>query len=423
MGRLLAKWTVVAVVAVFMLGFMVSLADNASAKTTKLTFWSWRTEDRAAYEKFIKEFETAHPDIQIQFVPYKNTEYNTILATALQGGSGPDVMQLRAYGGMEPLANAGYLVPLDGKIKALSEFPKATLGGAANRRDKHVYGVPFAVQTIQVLYNKAVFTKLGLTEPQTWSEFLQTAAKVKKAGYIPFANGGKDGWTLETFFGAVAPNFYGGSDFFDALTSGEKNFQDPKFIASIKKMLELRPYLPDNYMGVGYTDMQMMFAQEMAAMWLAGSYELGTMKSLNPKLEMGVFVVPPDKKGDPTYMSTYVDGSYGINAASKHQEEALEFVKWLATKEYGQMFTDELAQISAVPGTKPSHPVLAEMVRLMRSYQTPYLMLTGFRYGQPSGSTLLQNDLQGVFAGKLTPEEAAADIQQGLARWHEPFKK
>ncbi|MCR4402973.1 MAG: extracellular solute-binding protein [Firmicutes bacterium] len=83
-----------------------------AAEKAELTFWSWRTEDIDAYAKSIRAFQTSNPDISMKFMSFKNTEYNTILATALQGGTGPDIIQLRSYGGMEALANAGYLVPL-----------------------------------------------------------------------------------------------------------------------------------------------------------------------------------------------------------------------------------------------------------------------------------------------------------------------
>jgi len=105
----------------------------------------------------------------VTFTPYRNTEYNTILSTALQGGGGPDVIQLRAYDGMEPLAQAGFLYPLDGEIAELDSFNEGFLAGATNREDGRDYGVPFALQTVQVLYNEAMFEELGLEEPQTCS--------------------------------------------------------------------------------------------------------------------------------------------------------------------------------------------------------------------------------------------------------------
>jgi raffinose/stachyose/melibiose transport system substrate-binding protein len=402
------------------LTLLLLLAGWGTSQTT-LDFWSWRTEDVAAYQQFIDEFQREHPEIAVTFTPYRNTEYNTIVSTALQGGGGPDIVHLRAYGGMEPLAEAGLIVPLDGSVEALSGFDPNILRGATNRADGGIYGVPFALQTVQVLYNKALFERLGLEEPQTWSEFLSASQALERNGLTALANGAKDPWTLETLFGAVAPTYYGCGDFYRKVVAGDADFTDPRFIRALEKMVELRPYMADNYMGVGYTDMQTLFAYEQAGMLIGGSYELGVMEQLNPDLEIGSFAVPGESASDPKCISFYVDGSYGINASSPDQEEAVEFIRFLASREYGQMFTDTLKQISAVPGTEPTDPALSEMARMMNEIGTPYLMLTGFRFGQPSGSTLLQNEVQAVFAGDQTAAQAAANIQRGIAIWYEPF--
>lgn len=399
----------------------ISLGFAAAKDEVELTFWSWRTEDVKAYEKFIAEFNKENPNIHIKFIPYRNTEYNTILSTALQGGSGPDIIHLRAYGGMESLANAGYLIPLNDKVPELKEFPEYVLGGATSIRDGKIYGVPFALQHVLVLYNKHLFNELGLWIPKTWDEFLTIAEKAKQAGYIPFANGTKDAWTLETLFGGIGPTFYGGDKYYEAVVAGEKTFESEEMEKALEKMLELKPYLPNYYTGVSYTDMQMMFAQELAVMWIAGSYEIGTMKQMNPDIEIGAFIVPGESQDVPAYNSIYVDGSYGINADTDHLEEALKFIRFTATKKFGQMFTDELAQISAVPGVIPTVEALKDVVSVANP--TPYLMLTAFRYGQPSGSTLLQNELQALMAGTQDIETSLRKIQEGIATWYEPFQK
>lgn len=405
------------------LALVIVAAFLASAfAQTNLTFWSWRTEDVAAYEQFIAAFREENPDIDVTFTPYLNTEYNTILATALQGGGGPDIVHLRAYGGMESLAGAGLLVRLDDKVDALQGFDPNILLGATNRADGGVYGVPFALQTVQVLYNVDMFERLGLEEPTTWAEFLAVGDALKASGVYALANGAKDPWTLETLFGAVAPTYYGCTPFFEEITAGETDFTDPRFTAALERMVELKPYMAENYMGVGYTDMQTLFAFEQAGILVGGSYELGNMAQLNPDLRIGSFAVPADDASVPKCISFYVDGSYGINAASQHQEEALRFIEFLASQEYGQMFTETLQQPSAVPGTVPTSPALAEMVEMMNEYGTPYLMLTAFRFGQPSGSTLLQNEMQAVMGGDKTVAEAVTNIQRGVAEWFEGFR-
>ncbi|HEX7001276.1 MAG TPA: extracellular solute-binding protein [Trueperaceae bacterium] len=401
-----------------LLAAVATLAFTAGALAqTTLTFWSWRTEDVAAYEKFIEAFRQEHPDIDVEFTPYLNTEYNTILSTALQGGGGPDIVHLRAYGGMEPLADAGYLVRLDDKVPALADFDPGILLGATNRADGGVYGVPFALQTVQVLYNEDMFEELGLSEPTTWEEFLAVGDALKASGVNALANGALEPWTVETLFGGVGPTFYGGDEFFQAITGGQTDFTDPRFAAALEHMVALEPYLASNYMGVAYTDMQSMFAFGQAGMLIGGSYELGILKQLNPELNVGAFPVPGDAPGDGR-ISYYVDGSYGINAASPHQEEALAFIEFLASQEYGQMFSDELQQISAVPGVTPTSEELSEIVGLMNEVGTPYLMLTAFRFGQPSGSTLLQNEMQAVLAGDQEVTDAVTNIQRGVAEWY-----
>ncbi|HZJ08152.1 MAG TPA: extracellular solute-binding protein [Trueperaceae bacterium] len=395
----------------------LSLLTAALAQTT-LEFWSWRTEDVEAYEKFIAAFEADNTDIQVNFTPYLNTEYNTIVATALQGGGGPDIVHLRAYGGIEALAEAGLILRLDDKVPALADFAPGILLGATNRADGGVYGVPFALQTVQVLYNVDMFEELGLSEPTTWDEFLAVGDALKESGVYALANGALEPWTLETLFGGVGPAFYGGDEYLEAVTGGEADFTDPRFAAALEHMVALQPYLAENYMGVGYTDMQSLFAFEQAGMLIGGSYELGTLAQLHPELTVGSFAVPGDAPGDAA-ISYYVDGSYGINATSPNQEAALRFIAFLATQEYGQMFTDELQQISAVPGVQPSSEALADMVALMDEAGTPYLMLTAFRYGQPSGSTLLQNEMQAVMGGDQSVADAVANIQRGVSEWYD----
>ena len=86
------------------------------------------------------------------------------------------------------------------------------------------------------------------------------------------------------------------------------------------------------------------------------------------------------------------------------------------------MFTDELQQISAVPGAQPTSEALAGMVELMNEQGTPYLLLTAFRYGTPNGSTLLQNEMQAVMADDKSVADAVTNIQRGVAEWFEGFQ-
>lgn len=397
--------------------------SSAFAQKTTLNFWTWRPEDTDAYNRLIAVFEKANPTIDVVLTAHKNTEYNTILSAALAGGAGPDVLQSRAYGGLEATAQSGYLEPLDAHLPELKKFDKSFLKGATSIKDGKVYGVPFAGQTLFVFYNKAIYKELKLTVPDTWDQFIANLEAMKKAGVQPLANGGKDGWTFEIMMGAMCPNFYGANSFFDAVVAGKTTFQDPKFVAAIAKLKELTPYMPELYMGVPYADMQSAFINEVAGHFIGGSFEAGYFSAQNPALEYDVFPAPVAKKGDPHYVSVYADGSFSVNAASKNKADALKFAKFLASKATGDFFIKELKQVSAVPGADTSGSPYIKKVIELQKYSTPYIMLVGFRYQQPTGSVLIQAALQGMMAGTIDAAEVCRQVQEGIAAYYAPFKK
>lgn len=401
---------------------VAAMVTAAPALAQDLTFWSWRQEDRAAYEQFIEAFEAANPDITVTFETFEATNYNTILSTALAGGTGPDVMMVRAYGGLENVATAGYLEPLsDENVPALAEFAEPALAAESVRADGQVYAVPFASQTQLVIYNKAIFDANGLEEPQSWEELMALSQTLKDAGIIPFANGTATAWQNETVTFGLGSSLIG-TDFYEDLMAGEADFTDERFTSALAAINEVaQEYFPDGFIGLDYPSAQQLFASGMAGMFIGGSYELATFESLNPEIEMGVFAAPGESAEDEKLVGLYFDGGYAVNAASPNKEAAITFLNYLASQEFGQAFANTLNNISAVPGVTFDDPLLAEVNELNQS-SIPYLMLVHFRYGEPSGSVLVQSEMQRLFGGESTPEAAGEALTTGLAAWYEPFQ-
>lgn len=395
----------------------------APALAQDLTFWSWRQEDRAAYEQFIDTFEAANPGITVKFETFEAANYNTILATALAGGTGPDLMMVRAYGGLENVAAAGYLEPLTTEtVPALAEFSAASLAAESGRADGTLYAVPFASQTQLVIYNKALFDANGIAEPQTWDELVAASQKLKDAGVIPFANGTATAWQNETVTFGLGSSLMG-KDFYDELMAGTTDFTDERFTGALAAVADVAAqYFPDGFIGLDYPSAQQLFSSGMAGMFIGGSYELATFKTQNPDIELGVFAAPGKTAEDEKLVGLYFDGGYAANAAGANKEASLKFLNYLASKEFGQAFADTLSNISTVPGVTFDNPLLAEVNELNQS-SIPYLMLAHFRYGEPSGSVLIQGEMQKLFSGQTTPEAIGTTLTEGLAAWYEPFKK
>ena len=111
-----------------------------------------------------------------------------------------------------------------------------------------------------------------------------------------------------------------------------------------------------------------------------------------------------------------------MNAKTEKKDAALKFVRFLATPEYGTSFTNTLKNLSPIKGIKIEDAITQDVAKLAENSMS-YLMLVRFRYQEPSGSVLLQSNVQKMLAGQQTPEQAAAEINKGIATYYKPFQK
>lgn len=398
----------------------IGSSDNGDDVTLKV--WSWRTEDIEAYNRIFDIFEEQNPGITVEFEAFQNTEYNQILTTGLAGGDGPDVPMVRAYGQLQPNIEAGQLEPIDGKVDGLDAIAPSVIAGAQGKADGKTYAVPLATQTLQMFYNKAIFKEQGLKVPTTWDEFIALNEKLNDADITPLALGAKDDWILPIFADIVGSARYGGSEFEAKVLSGETDFNDPDYVASLQIVSDLEKYMTPDVVGVSYTDSQIQFTSGQAAQFPGGSFEIATFRTQAPDLDFGSYQVPlPPQAVSTTPVSPgFSDGNFAINSKSEHKDEAFALLSWLATEEFGQLVADELNQFSAIPGVTYSDDVMQEAWTNYEKGQAPYLLLVDFRYGEPLGTAVLGTQVQKMFLGDTDAAGAAAALQEGVSQWFTP---
>lgn len=400
---------------------LAATAIAAPAVAQDLSFWSWRQEDRAVYEDLIAAFEAANPGITVEFEAFEASSYATILSTALAGESGPDMMMVRAYGAFEAVAGADYLMPItQDDVPGLASMNETALLAQTLREDGEIYGVPFASQTMLVIYNKGIYDQLGLSEPDTWDELLANAQAIEDAGMFAFANGTATAWQNETIVSALGSSTIG-QDFFREVVAGTTDFTDPRFVAGLEKVQEISNYFPDGFTGLDYASSQQLFVSGLAAMFAGGSFEIANFRNQNPDLEIGVFAAPGPSADDAKLVGVFFDGGYAGNASTEHAEAVKKFLAYTATTEFGQVFANELRNITPIQGVTLTDDLLNEVAQLNQS-AVPYIMLTNFRYEEPSGSVLLQAEVQKMLAGETTPQDAAQAVTDGIATYYAPFQ-
>ena len=224
-------------------------------------------------------------------------------------------------------------------------------------------------------------------------------------------------------WGALAPAYYGGNDFFNSIVAGSTNFNDSAFVASLKAEANLYKYMPAGASGLDYNTSRGLFANGKAAFYIGGNYEISYFRSLNPNLKVGWFPGPAATQGGKRYVTNWADGAFAINAKTTHKAEALKFLNFLASKTFLTDAANQLGWIPPLAGIQSSDPAIAAMQQKIPTMGTPFLTLVGFRYGTPTSSSIMQPGFQKVAAGTQTVEQLAKSIQDGVATWYKPFTK
>lgn len=418
------KWVRVAsfVAAVFILTACSSggNSNGNTSGTTTITLWTWRTEDQTQMKQIFQGFSQQNPDVAVDLQAIPDTDYTNRLQVALRAGQGPDIAQMRPYGGLQPIIDGGYVAPLDDKVTELSKFSDDSKAPARGVKDKKIYGVPYSNPDLGVYYNTELFKQNGLDIPQTYSEFVAACQKLKTAGITPIAAGGANGtgWALEINLGVLGPNIQG-PDFYNNMMNGSTTFNDPKYVATLQRFKDLSPYYSEGFAGVDYTTATQQFINGKAAMFFGGSWENGSFKSQNPNLHYSIFSFPPDVPTQPAYTSTFGDGSYALIASSTKQAAALKVLNFMASQQFEQQFADKLGWIPARTDVTPNDSVLKQMVS-MSQHAVPYLTVVGFRWQDPTASSVLQPGLIDVVSGKTTPSNLAKATNDAVSQWFKP---
>lgn len=391
----------------------------APGGTVTLTAWGWNQD--AEWGGTVEAFNKAQDQFKITYRGYKADEYNSIIQTGLSGSSGPDVLMLRSYGGLETLVAGGLISPIE--VSAMSDFAEDVVAGATSREDDKLYGVPFAVQTAGIFYNKDIFAEQGLNPPKTWSEFIQINDKLLEAGITPIATTVSSSWMLPIVRDVLTASVYGGPALAQDLLSGAAEFTDPRYEAANQQLLELKKYFPANVDGVSNSDAQTMFASAKAAMFIGGIWELNFFRSEMPDLNVGVFSAPrADDSGDTPYTMGYVDGSWGVSAKlpDEKKEAAQAFLEWVAGEEYGMEVAESVLQLPANPKVEPGDEILAQVAKDFQENPVSYLTYVNFDYGTPSGTSLEYDALQRMMIGSTTPAGVGQELQEGISQWFTP---
>ncbi|MYW30688.1 sugar ABC transporter substrate-binding protein [Streptomyces sp. SID2119] len=156
--------------------------------TIRLRFQSpaWQKESVDANKQLVKEWNAAHPDVQVDYVQGSWDNVHDQLLTSFEGGEAPDIIH-DASDDLADFAYGGYLADLR---PLLPERLKADIPERSWRTttfDDGIYGVPFLQEPRVLIANTKILKASGVRiptpeRPWSWAEFRQVAKELTGKG-------------------------------------------------------------------------------------------------------------------------------------------------------------------------------------------------------------------------------------------------
>ncbi len=395
---------------------------TAAPEQVKIVWWHITTaeDQKAVWQKLADEFMTAHPNVTIEITVLENEAFKTKLTTVMQSGEPPDVFQSWGGGVMNEYAKAGLLKDITADLDAdggawRSTFSPGALGVYAYEGKN--YGVPWDMGMVGFWYNKAMFAKAGIANPPaTWAELLEDVGKLKAAGITPIALGEGDKWPGAFWWEYMAVRV-GGKAAFDAAQSRSGAFSDKPFVDAGAKLLELVALEPfqDGFLGATWGDEATAIGNAKAAMdlmgqWAPGAFNDNSVDKKGIGADLAWFPFPA-VEGGAGAATDALGGGNGFALGKNAPQEAVEFAEYL-TRAESQV---QCAQVGfCVPVVKGGEAGLTDpLLKMVQqgAAAAEYFQLYYDQYLPPAMGSVVNDSVQGIFAGTLTPEQAAQALE------------
>lgn len=342
-----------------MLLFTVSIVygggEKAEAPKKEVTLTL--THDKGGNPNFQPYFEAVGAKTKELFgigitpVPYPTTDvYMAAVRSALPTEKAPDLFTWWSTYRMKGLIDQGLVADLTDVWESHKAEYSRGLRDAFTFNKKN-YGFVYGVEYWPVWYNKDVFTKLNLKEPEDWDEFINVCEKLKANSITPLFLTVQARWPtfimFEEFIIGESPDLY------VDLCEGRAKYSDPR----VKKAFGLWADL----MAKGYftepsadlfSDAPRLFNQDKLGMVVCGTWFYTSVLVANgvPESKIGSFDLPSH---NPAAGKVIILEAMPILVAEKapNREASKKVVDWLMGPE-GNAFLAEM--ITSFPANQKS---------------------------------------------------------------------
>ncbi|GAA2643183.1 ABC transporter substrate-binding protein [Paractinoplanes durhamensis] len=395
---------------------------GAGTVTLKLTDF-WGAAEGEWIKNVITGFQTKYPNVTIQRTTEDWGQLNSTLNLQLQDAGGPDIATANnGWQSLGTLAKGNLVRNLDAYAKAYNwdtEVPTTIARQNKFSTDFKTMGsgswfsTPMArTSLIGLYYNADKLKTLGIDPPQSLAELEAAAVKAKAAGEVPFEYGSLDSSTT-VLLGVQAL-------LADKKKLNDYIYDDPSVKAADVGMTEAitlvkkwadAGWFPKSFEGIDY--------QTAVANYVGGKgvfrWEYTGSLGLSAA-QQGHFgyVQLPQQSGSTTVGVGAAPGAMVISSKSAHPDVAAAFLDYMMSPEAGQAAVDK----GLVPAMSPDVKVPATSLSLTGESAAAAKLdsddgyVPYFDWSSPTMLDTIGQNLQLVFAGKLTADKFTAAVDK-----------
>jgi len=370
--------------------------------------------------QIIDEFEADHPNVTIDLTVLENEALKAKIATEMQAGNPPDLFQSWGGGVLAQQQEAGMVRAIDDEIAGWKDTMNPAAMSIYQVGGKQ-YGIPYNFGLVGFWYNQDLFEQAGISgPPATWSEFLADVGKLKDAGITPIAVGAGDKWPAMFWWAYLSLRAGGQAALEDAIATGD--WTGDAFITAgneLKKLIDTEPF-QDSFLAATYPQQAATVGNGKAAMELMGQWAPGVEKDNSESKEgigdaLGWFGFPglEGGAGQPTDV---FGGADGFAVGRDAPPEAVEFLKYFVSLDIANRFAS--LNDGTLPPTNGAEKAVTDpflTTVLEKRAESSFAQLYLDQATTPELGAAINDAIQGLFAGTLTPEQVAQAITDAAA--------
>jgi raffinose/stachyose/melibiose transport system substrate-binding protein len=380
-------------------------STGTSSDVIELEMYYYKQENQEGLLALLDAYMAKNPGVKIKTLIIPNDADATMAARAAQGKLA-DILQMQSYSRVQEYAASGYLVDLTNEAVMKKVVPGSIPAVTYNNKQ---YALPMDMAGIGIIYNKDIFTKLGLKAPTTYRELENVSKILKDNGITPFSGLLAENWSAGHFITLVQTSLLAEKDidfnkFIADMNAGKTSYGAVDTGKLFSTMDFYAANMDANAGEMAWDQQQNAFVSGKAAMIVQGLWSLPAKADFS----IGFIPFPVSNTAKNNKFYADVDSCFGVSAQAspEKRQAALDFLNWLSTAEAQKLWIEGYrltlsftgADVSALP---PAFTDLISGVSAQGSYPWLFSMYPSIVFEDACKNGAQQYMLKKITADKV----------------------